>query len=214
MLDVGCGSGQFIEYAQKRGWLNLAGIEPSGQAAQLARQLTGVRVDTVPIQDASLPGDYFAGIVMWDVIEHLADMRAVVREAFRLLRPNGLLILSTPNSNGFTMRVLGPRAMIVMPPEHLTYFSVAGARAFFAAERFHVDQAFTMDIYLREWMRSRKTDSSVQAGRSEEERRDYQRRYQQVTKAGPLMMVMNAANAVLKATRLGDQLIVSARKQA
>ena len=52
-----------------------------------------------------------------------------------------MLVISTPHRHGLTMRVFGSRSYVVMPPEHLIYFSVTGIRALLESEGFAIDSA-------------------------------------------------------------------------
>ncbi|MBW2294644.1 MAG: class I SAM-dependent methyltransferase [Deltaproteobacteria bacterium] len=122
LLDVGCGGGQFLAFARQRGWEQLEGIEYAPGAATRARERTGAEVHTVDFLASGLEPAQYAGITMWNVIEHAADPRAFVAEVYRLLRPAGTYVADCPNRYGITMRAIGKEAYVVMPPEHLTYF--------------------------------------------------------------------------------------------
>jgi SAM-dependent methyltransferase len=122
VLDVGCALGFFLEVARERGW-SARGVELSPFAAERARSRSGLDVLTGTIEDARLDQERFDLITFWDVIEHLDDpLRALLR-ARELLRPAGLLALSTGDLGGFTARTLGRRWALLAPPGHLYYFS-------------------------------------------------------------------------------------------
>jgi SAM-dependent methyltransferase len=61
--------------------------------------------------------------VMFDVIEHLFDPRAVLEATRRALRPGGLLVVSTPNYDALSRHVLGESWAVLSPLEHLYYFN-------------------------------------------------------------------------------------------
>lgn len=122
VLDVGCALGFFLEVAREQGW-PARGVELSPFAADLARTRSGLEVLTGTIEDARLDGERFDLITFWDVLEHLDDpLRALLR-ARELLRPGGLLALSTGDIEGFTARTYGRRWALLAPPGHLYYFS-------------------------------------------------------------------------------------------
>src|SRR5581483_5194972 len=76
---------------------------------------------------AFAPGS-FDVVTMWDVIEHFPDPAAEVREVHRLLRPGGLVGITTMNVESLVARLLGPRWPWLMQM-HLYYFSVRTLRA-------------------------------------------------------------------------------------
>lgn len=67
-------------------------------------------------------------VTLWHSIEHLAEPWLTVRNAIEALRPGGVLIVATPNPEGFEARLLGPRWVHVDAPRHL-FLIPAGALA-------------------------------------------------------------------------------------
>ncbi len=138
LLDVGCGGGQFLAFASQRGWEQLEGIEPSPPAATLARERAAAIVHSTDFLSSRLVAGRFAGITMWNVLEHSATPRAFVEEVHRLLRPSGVFVADCPNRYGVTMRLIGKRAFVVMPPEHATYFSHRSLRTLLESAGFGI----------------------------------------------------------------------------
>ena len=96
------GSGPFFELDQLGATgkeLTLADIDP--RAMRLARELHGSRIAGADVIEAGAPLPYpdarFDGLVSMDVIEHVPDPAAWVAETFRVVRPGGLVFLTTPN---------------------------------------------------------------------------------------------------------------------
>jgi 2-polyprenyl-3-methyl-5-hydroxy-6-metoxy-1,4-benzoquinol methylase len=121
LLDVGCHIGVFLELAAARGWA-VQGVEPSRWAADVARD-RGLHVACDTLRGSALPAGAFDVVTMWDVIEHFPDPAAEVREVHRLLRPGGLVGITTMNVESPVARLLGPRWPWLMQM-HLYYFSV------------------------------------------------------------------------------------------
>ncbi|MEO5770015.1 MAG: class I SAM-dependent methyltransferase [Polyangia bacterium] len=123
LLDVGCALGFFIEEAQRRGW-TVEGIDISAHAARYAADKVGVPARVGLLRDAQFEKGSFDAITMWDVIEHVADPVAELALCRELLRPGGLLVLSTPDVGSLVAKVTGPRWMgFKLAEEHLYYFS-------------------------------------------------------------------------------------------
>ena len=97
LLDIGAGIGLLVDAARKEGWI-AEGMEPSPDACRLARDLYGVELQQTEITVVD-PQPIFGVVVMWHVLAHTADPRAVLRQAAKMLRPAGLLVMSFVNWN-------------------------------------------------------------------------------------------------------------------
>ena len=119
LLDYGCAAGYFLELAGQAGW-QISGVELSdGMARQAEHRLA------IPIARtlADLPPIQFDAITLWEVIEHLPQPVAVLRQLFQRLRPGGALVLSTPNT-GHWQALSEPDAWPgYRPPSHLLFFT-------------------------------------------------------------------------------------------
>jgi SAM-dependent methyltransferase len=83
------------------------GIELSQYASEYARTRLGLSVHTGTVEDADFPTEYFDVITLWDVLEHLPDPMKALRILWRWLKPEGLLLLNTPNLDSLDARVFG-----------------------------------------------------------------------------------------------------------
>jgi SAM-dependent methyltransferase len=93
LLDVGCGTGWLNEHFPR-----YTGIDGSADAVRIAsdkgRNVIGGDVDEpLPFADTS-----FDGVILKDLLEHVADPAALVREVHRVLRPGGLVFASSPDA--------------------------------------------------------------------------------------------------------------------
>jgi 2-polyprenyl-3-methyl-5-hydroxy-6-metoxy-1,4-benzoquinol methylase len=121
LLDFGCAAGYFLQIAQHDGW-HIAGVELSRAMAEQASQMLDVPIATT-LDD--LPPGQFDAITLWEVIEHMPDPLAVLRQLCARLRPGGVLMLSTPNT-GHWQAVRAPELWrSYRPPSHLIYFTAA-----------------------------------------------------------------------------------------
>jgi len=123
ILDVGCGSGLFLELAARNGWF-VAGIEPSIRFFRAAQERLGAQAQlaNVTLQDADLPAESFDVVTAWDVIEHVEDPVDFVMRCARLLRPGGLLFVKAPDIESLAARLMGSHWPVLLP-EHLHYFT-------------------------------------------------------------------------------------------
>ena len=129
LLDVGCGTGDFLRVARARGW-DVRGTEVSPYACRQAA-VDGLAVAPGEVWEAGFPPDAFDVVTCWHVIEHAWDPRRIVEEIRRVLRPAGWLVLATPNLQDRIFRaayVLARRRWVRLfePDErelHLFHFS-------------------------------------------------------------------------------------------
>lgn len=108
LLDIGCGEGFFLFNASRAGYTT-RGVELSEDAAAYARREFGLDVDAKPFEELHLPGNEFDVVTLWQVLEHVPHPLAILSEAHRVLKPGGLLALSTPDIGSTPARVLGSR---------------------------------------------------------------------------------------------------------
>src|SRR6266851_320883 len=129
ILDVGCANGDFLKVARDRGW-QVFGADPSAARAHVEAagiQLVGTTVHDAKIEDGSLDA-----VTFWDVLEHVTDPVADLTRAVELLKPDGVLALTVPDSANFLARVSGRRWFgYKTAGEHLQFFTAASlAKAF------------------------------------------------------------------------------------
>lgn len=132
LLDIGSAKGVFLDIAQKSGW-EATGVDPAENDSSYARQAFGLNVITGTLEEAGLPDNCFDVATMWDVIEHLKDPAGTIAEAFRVLRPGGLICVLTPNHDSLITDVARlaykitvqrlPLERLLYPPVHLYYFT-------------------------------------------------------------------------------------------
>jgi SAM-dependent methyltransferase len=126
LLDHGCGSGAFVEYAEARGW-QAQGYEPSRRAVEAGRS----RGLNLTDDAGELPPGGYDVVFSHHVIEHLPRPVEAVSRLRGWLRPGGLLLAATPNAASLRARIaapwlcrrLGLENRYHSYPIHLLYFS-------------------------------------------------------------------------------------------
>ena len=104
LLDVGCSFGMFIKVANALGFI-AEGVEPSEEAA-LESQNNGLNVKQGFLEDLHLPSDSYDIVTLFEVIEHLESPLPLIKECHRILKPDGLFVLSTGNTDSWTCNYL------------------------------------------------------------------------------------------------------------
>ena len=96
LLDVGCAMGYFQLAAERHDWTTV-GVELSPEQAAYAREVLGLDVYTGRFEDTDSEPASFDLVTLWNVIEHVPDPRRFLIRARTLLKPDGMLVLQTPN---------------------------------------------------------------------------------------------------------------------
>jgi len=113
LLDVGCGYGLFLEAARAAGYA-VSGVEVSKAACAYVRRVRGLEPFCGTLEQAGFPDQSFDAMTLFDVVGYLPSPMAALREARRVLRPGGLLVLKVMDRLGYLrayqlLRVFGPR---------------------------------------------------------------------------------------------------------
>ena len=104
LLDVGCGTGAFLERAQKAGFL-CEGIEICKPLADIAVRNVGCPVHIGLLSGLDLTECSFDVITMYDLIEHLPEPASDLRKVHKWLKPGGILFVLTPNDDALLRRI-------------------------------------------------------------------------------------------------------------
>lgn len=139
VLDVGCGSGDYLEILREGGW-SVAGVEIDPEAAERARKTRSLEVHTGTVLDAPFPTGSFDVVTMWHVLEHVWNPNEVVDRVIELLAPHGLFVVSTPIIDGYAARQLGRHWYHIDAPRHLLHFTRRRLSDFLSARGFLIDR--------------------------------------------------------------------------
>lgn len=137
VLDVGCGRGVLLQEFRRRGW-EIQGTELSEQAASYARQTLKIPVEIGSLETIHFPANHFDAIVLWHVLEHVIDPRALLAQINRILKPGGVLLVSVPNFASFEARVCKDKWFHLDVPRHITHFSDATLQEVLTEKGFEV----------------------------------------------------------------------------
>ena len=139
VLDVGCGNGQRLADLERYGHRNLFGVEPTAEAAELARRSTCARVFTGVLEEAGYPSGYFGLVILNQVLEHVPSPTATLREIHRVLAPGGRLYLTVPNFGSLEAKLCGRHWAGLRLPEHLHHFTAEPLRRMLEKAQFRIE---------------------------------------------------------------------------
>jgi len=150
ILDVGCGTGLNASYLTAAGHTVVgADLSPVAIEKFRARGLEGFVCD-IESQPVPVPESSFDLVYASEVIEHCADSAGFLREIFRVLKPEGMLVLSTPNSAFWPYRilgVLGRTASEYQHPGHVRFFSKRSLRKTIESAGFEIATISARHMY-------------------------------------------------------------------
>lgn len=121
LLDVGCGTGDFLQVAAKSGW-EISGIEPNEQARNIANKKTNNSVSGTE-QLLNFESQSFDVITLWHVLEHLPDLNQQISTFKKLLKPDGALVIAVPNFKSYDAEIYQEFWAAYDAPRHLWHFS-------------------------------------------------------------------------------------------
>ncbi len=124
VLDIGCGTGDFLNTAYKHSW-DVLGVEPNKKARTIAASKFKNGATKILDIDAlqHIKPNTFDVITLWHVLEHLPNLDAHFNIFSKLLKPNGHLVIAVPNYKSFDARHYKQFWAAFDVPRHLWHFS-------------------------------------------------------------------------------------------
>jgi 2-polyprenyl-3-methyl-5-hydroxy-6-metoxy-1,4-benzoquinol methylase len=117
LLDVGCGSGGWLRFMKSLGW-NVEGVDFDPVAVAAASK-QGLTVHSGSLPDQAFEPASFDAVTLSHVIEHVHDPLALLTECNRILKPDGNLVLLTPNNQSLGHRLFKRNWRGLEPPRHI-----------------------------------------------------------------------------------------------
>jgi len=140
ILDAGCATGDFVNHISHT--YHAEGYDVSADAIEIGRErFPGVGRHLYTLETFEGRAVKYDAICMWDVIEHLPEPDKTAEWLKDKLRPQGYLLISTPNIGAPFAKITKGKWPFMTPPEHISFFT---RRAF-------VELADRLDMDIVEW---------------------------------------------------------------
>ncbi len=120
LLDIGCGTGYFLQTCKEDGW-KIEGMEPDPLARALAEKNTSQKLhtDLFAIQETNK----YDVITLWHVLEHVHKLNESIQHIHKLLKENGTLIIAVPNCLSYDAVTYSTNWAAYDVPRHLYHFT-------------------------------------------------------------------------------------------
>lgn len=149
IMDIGAGTGDFVKYAQDRGW-EAYGVEPNEAARERAHEKGIAVYSSISVQKNAV----YDVITMWHVLEHLPDLEMQIREISMTLKPGGSLILAVPNYKSLDAKYYKAHWAAFDVPRHLWHFSKGSIKQIFSRHGFDLQgtKPLWLDAFYISWL--------------------------------------------------------------
>ena len=137
LLEIGSGTGFFLQQARVEGYAAVTGIEPSRAAAALAEPSIAKHIVRSAMKPGLFERESFDVVCLFQVFDHIPDPNLVLRECRTVLRPGGLVLALNHNVDALPNRMMGARSPII-DVEHTYLFNPATMNAIFRSNGFDV----------------------------------------------------------------------------
>ena len=138
LLDVGCGTGDFLQTAQLNKW-KVSGIEPNSEARDIANRKTNSSVfDVEKLKEFKVKS--FDVITLWHVLEHLPDLEDQIKTFKNLLKEEGTLVIAVPNYKSFDAKYYKEFWAAYDVPRHLWHFNQESISKLVAKQNMKVEK--------------------------------------------------------------------------
>jgi 2-polyprenyl-3-methyl-5-hydroxy-6-metoxy-1,4-benzoquinol methylase len=158
ILDAGAGPGELMRFLVDH-QVDVVGFDPSIEAVEIGKKqgldLVCHTFESYLEQHRREQASAFAGVVMLNVLEHVADPIGVIGICHELLQPGGVLIIRVPNDFTDIQRAahakVGGQSWWVAYPDHINYFNVETLKNTYQGLGFDVVDTlcdFPMEMFL------------------------------------------------------------------
>jgi 2-polyprenyl-3-methyl-5-hydroxy-6-metoxy-1,4-benzoquinol methylase len=140
-LDIGCATGMLIESMRSEGW-DVRGVDVCRESAEYGKAHRGVDIFPGTLEEARFKDSSFGAVHFSHLIEHVPDPPGFLAEVRRILAPGGVVLITTPNIDGFQARLFGKgwRSAIA---DHLVLFSKKTLKKLVSDSGFDVRRSVT-----------------------------------------------------------------------
>lgn len=200
IIDVGCGNGDFLGEAKKRGW-EVYGTEFPDDAIESCKK-KGIKMYKGFLNPDDFEPEYFDIITSFEVIEHINNPREELGYFNKILRKGGLVYITTPNFNSLLRYRLKDKYSVINYPGHLSYYTPKTLKKVFKYSGFRALKVKTTGISITRYKKSKgiSNQSNVSSSSDDEVFRN------KIESKKHLQIAKSIVNLSLTVTGKGDSL--------
>ncbi len=139
LLDIGCGTGDFLLNCKKNNWTTI-GVEPN----EKARNISITKHLDIKENISQLENLKFDVITLWHVLEHVPNLDEYIKILKTLLKDNGVLIIAVPNHKSYDAKYYKQYWAAYDVPRHLWHFSKTSIKKIFETENIVLEKTLPM----------------------------------------------------------------------
>lgn len=161
LLDYGAGTGAFSHIMKKNNW-TVTGIEPDDNARANAHKNYNLDLQKLSYFE-QLEGAKYDAITLWHVLEHVHNIKPVLKKFNELLKPKGKLVIAVPNFTSYDAGHYREFWAAYDVPRHLYHFSPRAMEVLLQNEGFIVEKKYPMwfdSLYVSMLSEQNKTGSN------------------------------------------------------
>ncbi len=147
LLEIGSGTGEFLNMARAAGW-DVLGIEPSSAScAYIAANYQLPVIEGTWSPKLQLAENSFDAITFWHVFEHIGEPVSFLKEMSSLLKPEQYLFFSVPNRYCLRNELRGYSSPLFTEADHLFHHSEKSLRRIAEKAGFQIRALFSRQTY-------------------------------------------------------------------
>lgn len=147
LLDIGCGSGEFLNQMKGFGW-EVYGVEINSEAVGTGKR-KGLNIFCGELGGADFPDNFFDVVVLNQTLEHVYSPSAYLKETHRILKPEGSLIIGVPNIDCIERKIFKEYWHGLDVPRHIYFFSISSLRRYLERHEFEIERIISKRFCFR-----------------------------------------------------------------
>ena len=163
ILDVGCGTGDFLKYMASYGW-EVDGVETDKGAKKEAEKKLGNKIEEK--LDLVNEENKYDVISMWHVLEHVYNVEDYLKKINKLLKKGGVLVVGVPNCASYDAKKYKENWVAYDLPIHLSHFRKNNIKELAKKSSFTLKaiKPLFFDAYYISMLSAKKSGSSIVSG--------------------------------------------------
>ncbi len=174
VLDFGCGNGTLLDNLKAVGW-ECYGLDVDPKAVAYCKE-KGLNVNVGDIPSQNYPDIFFDAITINHVIEHVHEVDELLKSCYPKLKKGGKLVIATPNTKTWQLKLYQENWYQLDPPRHLHLFNPTNLEVVIKRNQFDIIESFTsvrMDAWSTTMSKVIKRKERFVAGRDKKKMSDF-----------------------------------------